>query len=215
MRGNLVNDLLKLMLVAVSIILICILVIFVDRKIYGNNYSGTVNNTTYKSSGVPSKSMNASLNLSNISPLEYFEEVEKTSTKASIKDGFVKIVDFIFYGEKINGTTFSELKDDVKLKIINIAYKIDSKLDSWFPGYKDTIKNAVKKVYTKIKERLTELYIKITNSICTSKPNLCATAKEDFSVMKEKFGITYEYLKSLYQKGKDKLSNWYLEYRDK
>ena len=90
--------------------------------------------TVYKSTrDVPSKSMNASLNLSNITPLEYFEEVEENATKTSIKDGFVKVVDFIFYGEKINGTTFSELKDDIKLKIINIALKIDSKIDKMYP----------------------------------------------------------------------------------
>jgi len=212
MKGNLINDLLKLMLIAVSIILVCIGVIFVSDKMSAKETSIT---TVYKSTrDVPSKSMNASLNLSNITPLEYFEEVEENATKTSIKDGFVKVVDFIFYGEKINGTTFSELKDDIKLKIINIALKIDSKIDSWFPGYKDTIKNAVKRVYTKIKERLTELYIKITNSICSSKPTLCETAKEDFSVMKEKFGITYDYLKGLFNKSKDAVNKWYLEFKD-
>ena len=212
MKGNLVNDLLKLMLIAVSIILVCIVIIFVDRKVYNNDNSTVNNSATYSET---SKSNSASVISAKVSPLEYFEEVEKTSTKSTIKDGFVKIVDFIFYGEKINGTTFSELKDDIKLKIINIAYKIDSKIDSWFPGYKDTIKNAVKRVYTKIKERLTELYIKITNKICDAKPTLCETAREDFKVMKEKFGITYEYLKELFQKGKDKVNDWYLEFRDK
>ena len=223
MKGNLINSLLRLILIALSIILVCLFIVFLNNRIY-NNYneesavvSDNNSSNTSTSTGTVTNTGGSSVvttSLKNLSPLEYFEKVDTSATKSTIKEGFIKIVDFIFYGEKINGITFSELKDDVKLKILNIAYKIDSKLDSWFPGYKETIKGVATRIYTKIKERLTELYIKITNAICTSKPTLCENAKEDFKVMKEKFGITYELLKSLFQSGKEKLNDWYLEFKD-
>ena len=46
MKGNLINDLLKLMLIAVSIILVCIGVIFVSDKMSAKETSIT---TVYKS----------------------------------------------------------------------------------------------------------------------------------------------------------------------
>ena len=95
----------------------------------------------------------------------------------------------------------------------DIGYKIDSKIDKIFPGYKEKITSGIKKIYTNIKERLTELYISITNKICTNNPTLCEDAREGFASMKESFGITWDMLKGIYNNSKEKVSDWYLEYK--
>jgi hypothetical protein len=150
----------------------------------------------------------------NVDPEEYFTDIANNATGGKLKEGFVKMVDFIFYGDKINNITFDSLKEDAKLRILKLAYKIDSKIDSIFPGYKETIKKVATKIYTNIKERLTKLYISITNKICTSNPSLCENAKEDFAGLKESFGLTFDFLKDVFNSGKESIGDWYLEYKE-
>ena len=150
----------------------------------------------------------------NVDPEEYFTEIATNATGSKLKEGFTKMVDFIFYGEKINNVTFESLKEDAKLRILKLAYKIDARIETFFPGYKETIKAVASRIYNNIKERLTKLYITITNKICTSNPTLCINAKEDFSDMKESFGLTFDFLKEIYSSGKESLSDWYLEYKN-
>lgn len=146
-------------------------------------------------------------------PVEYFTNVSKSNDENTLKDGFVKIVDFLFYDEEINGVTFSELKDEAKLKIYSIALKIDSKIDEYFPGYKETISTGTKKIYNNVKAKVVEGYIFITDKICSNNESLCKHAKEDFESLKESFGITWDYLKEIGQNAKDKLKNWYEDFR--
>ena len=150
----------------------------------------------------------------NVDPEEYFTDIATNATGSKLKEGFTKMVDFIFYGEKINNVTFDSLKEDAKLRILKLAYKIDARIESFFPGYKETIKSVASRIYNNIKERLTKLYISITNKICTSNPTLCINAKEDFSGLKESFGLTFDFLKEIYNSGKESVSDWYLEYKN-
>ncbi len=146
-------------------------------------------------------------------PIEYFTNISKSNDEHTLKDGFVKIVDFLFYDEQINGVTFSELKDEAKLKLYSLALKIDLKIDEYFPGYKETISKGTKNIYNNVKSKVVEGYIYITDKICSNNESLCKHAKEDFESLKESFGITWDYLKGIGQSAKDKLKNWYEDFR--
>ena len=128
------------------------------------------------------------------------------------KSVFVDVVDFIFYDKEIKGYTFKGLTNTAKLKIISIALKIDNKIDSYFPGYKDTIGEK----YRNVKEKLAESYAKWTVNLCDKVgEDTCNQFKEDFATMKESFGITGDYLKEGWSKLKDKVKSSYEEWRDK
>jgi hypothetical protein len=222
MNKILTNKLLSMMVFFLSVILCSLILIFItntinDKKLEENTTYEEVKNNSNEIVNDKKEENKETIKIdNNISePVEtYFEKISTSSNTSTLKSGFVKIIDFIFYGEKINGVTFNELKDEVKLKIISFAYKIDSKIDSLFPGYKEKIVSTVKRIYTNIKERLTKLYISITTKICENRPTLCENAKEDWKVLKEDFGITWEWLKKLYGNSKEKVNEWYLEYRE-
>lgn len=142
--------------------------------------------------------------------LNNFNEVDNTKNESKIKKGFTDIVDFIFYGKEINGKTFSDLKDDTKVKLLKVAFSIDKKIDDYFPNYKENLKSK----YQNIKIKITETYINIVNKICDKNPNFCENFKADFNNMKEKFGITFDYIKKYGNIGLDKIKEWYEELRD-
>lgn len=146
-------------------------------------------------------------------PVEYFSKVENSSNENVLKKGFVTIVDFIFYDEPINGYTFKGLTSEAKLKIMKIALSIDNKIEEYFPGYKETISNGAKKVYSNIKGFVVELYLDTTTMICKNNASVCQNAKEDFAYMKKSFGITWDLIKSLAEAGTEKLKEWYEIFR--
>lgn len=127
----------------------------------------------------------------------------------TLKSGFITIVDFLFYDGTIAGHTFSELTTSAKLEVLKVALWVDDKIDSVFPGYKETISNGANKVYTSVKSMIVSTYLDITTSICSSHSDLCASAKEDFQSLKQSFGFTWDMIKDLASSGLDKLKNWY------
>lgn len=143
-------------------------------------------------------------------PVEYFSSLEEEKDESKLKKGFTNIVDFLFYDKEIKGKTFSDLKDDAKLKIMKIAFSVDSKIDEYLPGYKDKVSEK----YQNIKTKVVELYVNTTTKICTNNEQLCINAKKDFESLKESFGITFDYLKKYSVKGLDKLKEWYEDFRD-
>ena len=135
-----------------------------------------------------------------------------TTLSEKIKKGFVSIIDFIFYGKEIKGHTFKELTGTAKLKIIAIALKIDNKIDSYFPGYKDRLSEK----YRAVKEKLAELYAECTVKVCEKiGEDNCNKLREDFDKMKTNFGIAGDYLKDAFSKAGDKLKKWYENWRNK
>lgn len=147
-------------------------------------------------------------------PVEYFTGISQSTDKGTLKQGFIKIVDFLFYDEPINGIKFSELKDEAKLKIMKIALSIDSKIDYYFPGYKETLSNGTKKLYSDVKLKVAELYIKVTTKICSNNQQLCIDAKEGFNSMKDSFGLTFDFLKNIGKDELNKLKEWYEDFRN-
>ena len=94
--------------------------------------SSTSNSTVYTENDVISYFQNEENSISTYQ--------EGVTFKEKAKNTFVTIVDFIFYDKEIKGHTFKELSNSAKLQIIKIALSIDSKIEKYFPDYKETIK---------------------------------------------------------------------------
>lgn len=137
-------------------------------------------------------------------------ELDKTTPGESIKKSFVTLVDFIFYDGDIYGYKFSELTSSAKLQVLKIAMSIDSKIETAFPGYKESISKTTSKVYTGVKNKIIEKYLDLSVSICISDGEICNQAKQDFQDMKNSFSLTWDFIVSLTKNGISKLSDWYI-----
>jgi len=136
-------------------------------------------------------------------------EMDKPSLGESAKEYFVTIIDFIFYKGTIKGYTFNELSNSVKLKVLSSALYFDSKIDKYFPGYKESISSTTKKIYTNVKAGIVSTYLEITTTICNSNDELCASAKVGFQSLKKNFGLTFDLIKEIAGDGINNLKNWY------
>lgn len=153
--------------------------------------------------------------------VQYFENnyndinSNKVSIKDKAKEYFIDIVDFIFYDKEINGYTFSELSDNAKIKVIALALKIDSKIEEYIPGYKNSISSNGSKIYTDVKERLVSSYLDLSVKICSSNEEGCNKAKDIFSDIKDNCKIGWSFIKKLVSGGGNKLKDWYEIYSGK
>lgn len=132
------------------------------------------------------------------------------SITSSIKNGFVTIVDFLFYNEPIKGKTFSELSSSAKLSVLKLALSIDQKVDSYFPDYKETLSDK----YNNVKSKVVSKYLDITTDICSKNENTCDSAKEGLSDLKKNFSITWSFIKDIAGTGASKLKSWYEVWKD-
>lgn len=179
----------------------------------------TIVPTTPPNTPVPSSNPPISSS-SELGVVQYFEqgfqEVEQISSedvpfREKAKNTFTNIIDFIFYGKEIGGYTFQGLTNEAKLKIITLALKIDHSIDQHFPNYKDKVKDK----YASFKGKLAVMYLEATQKLCeTVGESTCNQAKEDFETMKESFGFTWSLLKELAKSGKEKISDFYLNWRN-
>lgn len=191
-----------------------------DNQTTTNNSQNNQTTTEQNNQNNQSTQTTTEENYSEDDVVNYFNDLDNNLTtysdndetlKSKIKTNFVKCIDFIFYGKEIGGKTFAELSNSAKIKILKIAFSIDSKIDSKIPGYKDTISSA----YHNIKSKLVEKYLETTTKICESDQELCKNAKAGFQDLKTNFGITWDIIKSIAGKGTTKLKNWYEIWRYK
>ncbi len=151
--------------------------------------------------------------------LTFFKETENDlkdpNLQEEVKVRFISIVDFLFYNGTITGYTFNDVTSKTKLQILKIALSIDSKIESYLPGYKETITSTTGKIYTGLKIKIIENYLNTTTKICNYDKNLCETAKEDFQEMKKTFSITWNYIKDLIINATENLKEWYEIYSGK
>lgn len=145
--------------------------------------------------------------------LNHFNELKSdfdaTSLKDSVKNGFITVVDFIFYNGKIKGYTFNELSDSAKLKVLSMALYFDSKIEKYFPGYKESISNTTNKIYTTVKEEIVSNYLELATIICSNNTDLCDSAKNSFNTIKENFGLTWSLIKDIAGDGLTNIKSWY------
>lgn len=133
------------------------------------------------------------------------------SFKENVKKYFTDVVDFIFYDKPIKGVYFKELTNKAKLTVIKLTLKLDTLADRYFPNYKENLNNK----YQNIKGKLVEFYLDKTAEYCANHDNVCAQAKQDFAEMKKDYGVTWEFIKKLGNKGLAKLKEWYEIYSGK
>lgn len=153
--------------------------------------------------------------------VNYFVNMENeidnsSSFKEKFKKYFIDIVDFIFYDKKIKGYTFNELGNMAKIEIISVALKIDSKIEEYVPGYKESISSTSSKVYNNVKEKLITMYLDISTDICSGdNQKECEKVKEIFGEVKDVCKIGWGFIKSLVSNSVSKLREWYEIYSGK
>ena len=178
-----------------------------NKKETSNNVTTTQNESTTQNN--PSNNNTKSADEEVLTYVRSIESDTENGITSTLKSGFITVVDFLFYDGKIAGHTFNELTTSAKLEVLKAALWIDDKVDSVFPGYKETISNGASKVYTSVKNLNVSTYLDNTTSICESHSNLCESAKSDFQDLKQSFGFTWDLIKSLASSGLDKLASWY------
>jgi hypothetical protein len=153
------------------------------------------------------------------STTKILENTDKTESSKTAKGVFISIVDFLFYDGEINGITFEELTTAGKEKVLEIASSIDSKIESKFPGYKESISSTASSAYTKASEVIKNGAKNISdfskdklgdenyNSIIASKDELVEYTKFSFNIVKSASSTVYE-------KIKDKISSWYENFKN-
>lgn len=113
-----------------------------------------------------------------------------------LKNTFITLTDFIFYGGTIKGKTFSELEVEAKDKILSLWSSIDQKIETKIPNYKEKISTTSKNTYENIKEQAK----KVKESI-----------KEKY---KEEVGVDdYNQTIDAYEEGKNNLKEAYEPYK--
>lgn len=151
--------------------------------------------------------------------IAYMEETENylddINLQEEVKVRFISIIDFLFYNGSIKGFTFNDLTSKARLQVLKIVLSIDNKIESYLPGYKETITSTTGKVYTGIKLKVIEMYLNTTTKICKYDQNLCESAKKDFQDIKNVFSITWNIIKDLISTGTENLKEWYEIYSGK
>lgn len=154
---------------------------------------------------------------------------KKETSKAEenvLKNTFITLTDFIFYDGEIKGKKFSELCDSAKEKIIDIYTKIDSKIESKYPGYKEKIKDTTIKTYHNVIDKAKEVRESLKNKYIEkygidAYNDRVEEYEESISNMHDVYDVYEPYIeagkekaKEGYNKAKDKVSKWYQEYKE-
>ncbi len=137
----------------------------------------------------------------------------------SAKGVFVSIVDFLFYDGEINGVTFDELTDSGKQKVLEIASKVDSAIETKIPGYKETISDTASKAFNKASEIIKSGANSLNNfareklgeenyqSIIDAKDELVYYTKNAINFLGDVGGKVFNSVK-------DKLDSWYQDFKN-
>lgn len=174
-------------------------------------------------------------------PVDFIEEVVNSSdslikeeksevNESKLKNTFVKLTDFIFYGGEIKGHTFKELREDAKNKVISLWEKLDSKISSKYPNYKENIKDTASNTYSNIKDKANSLkeqilekykekvgedsYNDTVDQFNEDKTNMKEYTEPYIEKGKEAAEKVKEKASEIYESAKDKLSNWYQNYKE-
>lgn len=168
---------------------------------------------TSSSNNTPKSADDAVLSYIKDKNNEFNNVSNNEDNKKKAKEYFTTLVDFIFYGGKIQGHTFNELSTSAKEKTIYLTLKIDGIIDKNIPGYKNTLSDS----YKNAKNDLLANYTDYSTKVCSENKELCDDLKRDTEDLKKSLNITWSIIKDIYNEiikpaGKgsvEKLSNWY------
>ena len=151
------------------------------------------------------------------------KNIEKSTRDENFKDKasstFISIVDFLFYDGTIKGVTFDELTEKGKEKVLEIASKIDVKLEEKCPGYKETISNSTSKAYQKASEIIKNVAKNINdfakNALGDENYQAIIDAKDELAkYSKEALNFVTGAGSKVFNETKDKLNEWYQNFKN-
>lgn len=180
----------------------------VEKSESSKDYQSTDNSSTITTNNNQVNSSSTDTNIDD-EVVTYVNTLKDDSTTSSLKTNFVTLVDFIFYDGTIKGHTFKELTNEAKLKVLEAMLYLDSKVEKYFPNYKEEISSKTGRAYTTVKDKVVNSYLNITSAICSKDSSICDSAKEDFQNLKKNFGLTWSVIKEVAGDSKESIKNWY------
>ena len=151
------------------------------------------------------------------------KNIEESTQDENFKDKasstFISIVDFLFYDGTIKGITFDELTEKGKEKVLEIASKIDVKLEEKCPGYKETISNSTSNAYQKaseiIKKGAKNLNNFAKNALGDENYQAIIDAKDELKkYSKDALNFVTGAGSKVFNDTKDKLNEWYQNFKN-
>lgn len=142
---------------------------------------------------------------------------EQTETiKEKVIEKFITLVDFIYYDEPIGNVYFKDLTESMKENVCSILARMDAMIENKLPNYKDTLKEKYQQALHYVKTQVGKVGEKIEEAIGEDNYQNFMDAKDD---LKESFQNTAEWIKEgsskIYESGKEKVSNWYQNFKEK
>lgn len=143
------------------------------------------------------------------------EDKAPDENESKLKNTFITLTDFIFYGGTIKGYTFKELREEQKQKVIAAWEKLDAKIESKYPNYKENLKEKKDDLYSNLKEKMTSLKENISDKAQEKLGDeIVDQAKSDTDNLKDVTSQYKEKASEYYNKGKEKVSDWYNNYKN-
>ena len=135
------------------------------------------------------------------------------------KGTFIMIVDFFFYDGEIEDITFSELTEDGKELVLDLASRIDEAIEAKIPGYKETISDVASRAFNKaselIKKGANNLSEFAREKLGEDNYNSIIEAKDELVYYtKNALNFIGDVGSKLFNSAKDKLNNWYQNFKN-
>lgn len=152
------------------------------------------------------------------------KNIEESTQDENFKDKasstFISIVDFLFYDGTIKGISFDELTEKGKEKVLEIASKIDVKLEEKCPGYKEKISNSTSKAYQKaskiIKKGAKNINDFAKSALGDENYQAIIDAKDELvKYSKESLNYVTGAGSKVFNNTKEKLNEWYQNFKNK
>ena len=145
---------------------------------------------------------------------QYNDINSNKTTKEKAKEVFTTTVDFLFNDGEIKGKTLKGLTSKGKTEATKLITKIEVAVENKFPGLIDTTKDT----YKNAKEKIIEKYQETVENFCKDRKEKCEGAKQDLEDLKKEYKDTFKYLiekgSEGIDKAKEKISNWYSNYKN-
>ena len=190
----------------------------IDKNSTNKNNANT-NNTNNSNAITYSDKDTEVINSLNETLSKVKSNVSDSSFLDSAKGVFISVVDFLFYDGSISGVTFDELTDSGKRKVLEIASNIDSTIENKFPGYKETISDKASNAFNKASE-IIKSGAKDLNDFAREKlgednyQSIIDAKDELVYYTKNAINFIGDVSSSLWNSAKDKLDNWYQNFKN-
>lgn len=149
----------------------------------------------------------------------YLDSEDFANVKDKAKGIFINIVDFLFYDGEIKGIKFNDLTEEGKKQVLICASSIDNMITKKFPTYKEDISTTTKDAYTKASELIKKGSQNLSDfskeKLGEDNYNAIMNAKDEIiEYSKEALDIIGDYSSKTWTTVKDKVKNWYEEFRN-